>query len=178
MEEEKVCHACKSNQVARSYQNERNPEIREFYCLECYSRLFLDGGEEEHLKICPHCGISLSEVRAGKLVGCARCYKAMWSGIFPLVEKMQGVRAHRGKTPPVEEYGELFSPYAGEENPLKRASYRKQCNELSVLSRNLKAEGDEEGGRYYEEKLTALKDSGTLEEDFECRTRQNLSKQS
>ncbi len=176
MEEKKVCHACQSNQVARSYQNEQNPDVLEFYCLECYSRLFLEGGEGD-LNVCSHCGTSLSEVRVGKLVGCAHCYLAMWSGIFPLVEKMQGIRAHRGKTPPIEEYEEVALSF-GEENRQQKAGIEKRCHELSVLANARQMDGDEEGARYYEEKRAALKNGGTLEEDFVCRTRRNLSKQS
>ncbi len=155
--------------------------------MRCYARLFLDGGsgDEEHAReICPYCGMSLSEVQAGKLVGCAHCYTTMQAGIFPMVEKMQGDKAHRGKTPPLErEYGDPydFEDTVGEEyraKAMEQARYERQCRELETIIEKLKAEGDFAGAKNYEEKLTAMGNRSAIEEDFVWRTRRSLSKQS
>ncbi len=187
MDEKKLCRCCKKNQAVRSYQRDKKDSSTwEFYCLECYGRLFLDGGEESKgaEERCPYCEMTLSEARAGKLVGCAHCYQTMWSGLFPLVSKMQGDRVHRGKTPPIdEEYGEL--PTLGENASeayraatLARVRYDRQKRELKIIIEKLIAEGDFDGAKCYEEKLTAMENRSAVEEDFVWRTRRSLSKQS
>ncbi len=154
--------------------------------MECYSRLFLEGGtsEETSLGACPYCGTGLDEVKKSKLVGCAHCYSSMQTGLFPLVKKMQGGRAHTGKTPPLE--GEYGSPYAsgdivyGEyrKQAVAKARYARQQHELKIIIDTLHAEGRGEEASGYEEKLAAMKIRGTIEEDFVWRTRPNLSKRS
>ncbi len=154
--------------------------------MECYSRLFLeplaeDGGE---LSSCPYCGATVEEIARKKLVGCAHCYQTLWAGVFPLVEKMQGTRAHRGKTPPLD--GEYADPYDYENTvgaayrakAVERARYDRQRTELETIIRELKGQGDIEGARCYEEKLTAMKKRLAVEEDFVWRTRLETHKQS
>ncbi len=177
--EEKLCQCCKKNHAARSYENENGK--RELYCLDCYSRLFLEGGssEENSLSACPYCGTSLSEVKNSKLVGCAHCYRSMQAGLFPLVKKMQSGRAHTGKTPPVE--GEYASPYVYGEyraRAVAQARYDRQTHELEIIIKRLHAEGRGEEASGYEEKLAAMKIRGTIEEDFVWRTRTSFSKRS
>ncbi len=187
MDEKKLCRCCKKNQAVRSYQKDKKaPSTWEFYCLDCYSRLFLDGGEEGKgtLEVCPYCETALAEVRMGKIVGCAHCYQTMWAGIYPIAQKMQGDRAHRGKTPPIDgEYGDssALDENATEEYRaalLARARYERQQRELKIIIDKLKAEGDFEGARCYLEKLAAMENRSAVEEDFVWRTRRSLSKQS
>ena len=45
------------------------------------------------------------------------------------------------------------------------------------LAKKLKAEGNFEDAKSYEEKLTAMRNRAAVEEDFVWRTRPNLSKQ-
>ncbi len=154
--------------------------------MACYSRLFLEGGssEENALSACPYCGTGLEEVKKRKLVGCAHCYQSMQTGLFSLIKKMQGGRAHTGKTPPLE--GEYGAPYVygdivyGEyrAQAVAKARYTRQAHELETIIARLKAEGREEEASGYEEKLAAMKIRGTIEEDFVWRTRTSLSKQS
>ncbi len=182
--EEKLCQCCKKNHAARSFEGENGK--RELYCLDCYSHLFLEGGvsEETSLDACPYCGTSLSEVKKSKLVGCAHCYSSMQTGLFPLVKKMQGGRAHTGKTPPLE--GEYGSPYVygdivyGEyrARAVAKARYARQSHELEIIIATLRAEGRDEEASGYEEKLAAMKIRGTIEEDFVWRSRPSFSKQS
>ncbi len=179
-----MCQCCKKHHAAKSYEGEKDK--REFYCLDCYSRLFLDGGsgEENALPACPYCGTGLDEVKKSKLVGCAHCYQSMQTGLFPMVKKMQGGRAHTGKTPPME--GEYGSPYVygdmvyGEyrARAVARARYARQYRELEIIIAHLHAEGREAEASGYEEKLAAMRVRGTIEEDFVWRTRTSLSKQS
>ncbi len=179
MEENKLCQCCRKNQAVRVYEEEGR---REFYCLSCYSKQFLrESAEGDSLDACPYCGMTLVEAKKGKLVGCAHCYRTMQAGLMPLVEKMQGNRAHRGKTPPLDEaYGD---PYDTKESPLnayraqavQKARYERQRRELKVIIGKLKAERNFEAARGYEEKLQAMENLSTIEEDFVWRTR-SLSK--
>ncbi len=182
--EDRLCQCCKKNHAARSFEGAKGK--RELYCLDCYSRLFLEGGssEENSLGACPYCGTSLDEVKKSKLVGCAHCYSSMQTGLFPLVKKMQGGRAHTGKTPPLE--GEYGSPYIGDDimygkyraQAVAQTRYARQRRELEIIIDTLRSEGRGEEASGYEEKLAAMKIRGTIEEDFVWRTRPNLSKQS
>ncbi len=186
MEEIRLCAHCKKNHAARCYEyDKKDPTKRAFYCLECYSHLFLDeeGSEENALSECPYCGTTLTEVKTGKLVGCIHCYRSMRTGIFPMIAKMQGTRAHTGKTPPLDEkYGDPYDftdTIAAEyrEKATAQARYERQRRELQTIIDKLEAEGDFEGARCYKEKLTAMQKRSAIEEDFVWRTRRSLSKQ-
>ncbi len=187
MEEIRLCAHCKKNHAARCYEYRQKGELqREFYCLECYSHLFLDEAVEENpLHECPYCGTTLSEVKTGKLVGCAHCYASMRTGIFPLIAKMQGsTRAHTGKTPPLDrEYGDPydFEDTVGAEyraKAMEQARYERQCRELQTIIDKLHEAGEHEGAKCYEEKLRAMQNRSAIEEEFVWRTRRSLSKQS
>ena len=110
----RCCH-CKQKEATKSYEQlKKGKSVVEYYCMDCYHQLFLEENAKtdgETLSVCPYCGMSLQEVSASKLVGCAHCYATMRKGVNPLVIKMQGDRAHKGKTPPLE-YGE--TQYGGE----------------------------------------------------------------
>ena len=103
-----ACGHCGKNQAVKTYEEIKNGKKQvEYYCLDCYHRLFLYADETEgdfSLSACPYCGMTLAEVKKGKLVGCANCYKMMSVGTLPMIKKMQGEKAHRGKTPPLEGY--------------------------------------------------------------------------
>lgn len=178
------CSHCKQKEATKSYEQFKNGKmVVEYYCMDCYDKLFLtedgktDGGT---LSVCPYCGISLREVAAGKLVGCAQCYAAMREGVMPLVVKMQGDRAHIGKTPPLE-YGETV--YGGEvydkilhAKTLERARFERQCYELELIIAKLKAENNYEDAKGYADKLSSMRSKGKIEEGFVWRTRRDLLK--
>ncbi len=124
---------------------------------------------DEGLNKCPYCGTSLTEALKSGLVGCAHCYQEMWAGLFPLVKKMQGGRAHRGKTPPIEIAEDLSSAYR--EKEVARARYLRQRTELQIIIKHLHAEGNHEDAQGYEEKLAAMEKSEKVEEDFVWRLR-------
>ncbi len=183
MEENRLCQCCKKNHAARSYEpDKRDPSKREFYCLECYDRLFIraDGGDRA---TCPYCGTTLAEVMKSKLVGCAHCYTMMSTGVTPMVQKMQGDRVHNGKTPPLEgEYGNpqgYMDSVSAEfrEKAVAKARFHRQCHELEIIIEKLKAEGNFEDAKGYGEKLTAMKSRSTIEEDFVWRKRRSSLKQ-
>ena len=186
MEDRKLCQCCHKRHIARTHTEKgANSQTVEFYCLDCYSRLFLDevNSAVESAEICPYCGMTAKEAQAGKLVGCAHCYTAMQAAVYPMIYKMQGVRAHTGKTPPLE--GDYGDPYDYEDTvgaeyrakAVTQARYERQCRELSIIIDKLKAEGNFEDAKSYEEKLTAMKNRAAIEEDFVWRTRPTLSKQ-
>ncbi len=182
MEEQRLCQCCKKNHAARSYEpDKKDPSKREFYCLECYDRLFINMESGERT-ICPYCGTMVAEVMKSKLVGCAHCYTMMAAGLAPLVQKMQGDRAHSGKTPPLE--GEYGSPYSLQDvvgaeyrkKAVAQARFDRQCHELEIIIEKLKAEGNFEDAKGYGEKLTAMKSRSAIEEDFVWRKRQSSLK--
>lgn len=186
MEEIKLCQNCKKGHIARTYTDKgKSGALVEYYCLDCYSRLFLDEIDPgmDSAEICPYCGMSAKEAQAGKLVGCAHCYVAMQAAVYPMIYKMQGERAHRGKTPPLD--GDYGDPYDYEDTvgaeyrakAIAQARYERQCRELTIIIEKLKSEGNFADAKSYEEKLTAMRNRATIEEDFVWRTRPNLSKQ-
>ena len=180
------CSHCKQKEATKSYEQFKNGKrVVEYYCMDCYDKLFLnedgktDGGT---LSVCPYCDMSLREVMTGKLVGCAHCYAAMREGLMPLVVKMQGDRAHAGKTPPLE-YGETV--YGGEvydqdlqDEAMKKARFERQCYELELIITKLKAENNYEDAKGYADKLSSMRSKGKIEEEFVWRTRLDLLKQS
>ncbi len=180
MKEVKFCENCKRNYAVRTY--EENGTAR-FYCLDCYSQLLLEEDSADgKLSVCPYCGMTLIEVIKGKLVGCAHCYQTMQAGLFPMIKKMQGGKAHRGKTPPVDvEFGdfslaELEEKYRKE--VIQGARFERQTRELKIIIEHLQAEGKFEEAKSYEEKLNAMQSRSTVEEDFVWRTSRTLSKKS
>ena len=99
------CGHCGRNQATKTYEQiKNNKKVVEYYCMDCYERLFLSlaNNAETALSVCPYCGTTLEEFRTSKLVGCAHCYPALQEGIMPVILKMQGERAHTGKTPPLD----------------------------------------------------------------------------
>ena len=48
---------------------------------------------------CPGCGLAYAEFKAKGRLGCPRCYAAFGPVLIPLLEKVHGAAAHRGKTP-------------------------------------------------------------------------------
>jgi protein arginine kinase activator len=48
---------------------------------------------------CPGCGLAYAEFKAKGRLGCPRCYAAFGPVLIPLLEKVHGASAHRGKTP-------------------------------------------------------------------------------
>ena len=185
MEERKLCQCCKKRHVVKTHtERGKNGVAVELYCLDCYSRLFLDEVDlADSASICPYCGISAKEAQAGKLVGCAHCYATMQAAVYPMIYKMQGERAHKGKTPPLDGfYGGIYddeNTFGVEyrERAVAQARYERQCRELTIIIERLKSEKKFEDAKSYEEKLSAMKKRGAIEEDFVWRTRPNLSKQ-
>ena len=188
METNKLCQHCKKRHAARVHEERgKSGVVWEYYCLDCYSRLLLDeigsnGGES--LSQCPYCGMTAEAAIQGKLVGCAHCYRTMQQAVYPMIHNMQGKKAHKGKIPPLDsEYGD---PYDYEDTvgaeyhakAIAQARYERQCRELEIIIKKLKAEENFEGAKSYEEKLTAMKNRSAIEEDFVWRTRRILSKKS
>ncbi len=176
------CSHCKKRQTAKTYETKKNGVVvREYYCLECYDRLFLDVKRSEtNTAECPYCGMAVQEIREKKLVGCAHCYDVLYGGVYPLIKKMQGERAHRGKTPPLD--GDYGDPYDFDDvigaryraKAVERARFERQKTELETIIKKLEKEGNFEDKKSYEEKLTAMENSSTVEEDFVWRTRRSL----
>ncbi|MBE5746830.1 MAG: hypothetical protein E7352_01500 [Clostridiales bacterium] len=183
-----ACGYCGKNQAVKTYEEIKNGKKQvEYYCLDCYHRLFLYVDESEgdsYLSACPYCGMSIAEVKKGKLVGCANCYKMMSGDMLPIIKKMQGEKAHSGKTPPLEGYdntidsGARFMADGFRAQAIALARFERQCNELEVIISKLKAENNYEDAKGYADKLSSMRSKSSIEEEFVWRTRPNLSRQS
>ncbi|MBQ9713985.1 MAG: hypothetical protein IJV83_01545 [Clostridia bacterium] len=182
-----ACGYCGKNQAVKTYEEIKNGKKQvEYYCLDCYHQLFLYADEAEgdlSLSACPYCGTSLAEVKRSKLVGCANCYKTMSSALTPVITKMQGEKAHCGKTPPLEGFGEsndgvrlVLKGYR--EQAVALARFERQCKELEVIIAKLKDEDNYEDAKGYADKLSKMRSRSAIEEEFVWRTRPNSSKQS
>ena len=180
------CGHCEKNEATRTYEQIKNGKKSvEYYCMACYDRLFLNAEKAEgaeSLSACPYCGMTASEFRAGKLVGCAYCYRTLKEVVLPVAVKMQGEKTHRGKTPPLsyedetgadEEYNAALHKQAVETARLER-----QCNELETIIAKLKKEDNYEDAKSYADKLSSMRSNSAVEEEFVWRTRRNLSKRS
>lgn len=187
------CLYCNKNEATKTYEQvKKDKKKTEYYCLECYHKLFLCSEAEEDgkaLSVCPYCGTSLAEYEETKLVGCAYCYRTMQFGLFPSVVKMQGSECgHRGKTPPLSPEDEEFleskefatiaelSSYRAD--AAKRARIDRQCAEMEILSDYLREKKEYDGADGYEEKLQKMRAKSEVEEEFVWRTNRTLSKRS
>lgn len=181
----RCCH-CNQKEATKTYEQFKNGKREtSYFCMDCYDKLFLDENTKtdgDTLSVCPYCGMTLKSFAATKLVGCAHCYGALREGVLPTLLKMQGNRAHVGKTPPLE-YGE--TQFGGEvydeelrKETLKNARFERQCHELEVIIAKLKAENNFEDAKGYADKLSVMRSKISIEEEFVWRTRRNSSKQS
>ena len=173
------CECCEKNEATKTYAKIKNgTKTMGYYCMDCFQRLFISSDETEtgaSLSACPYCGMTLDEVRAGKLVGCAYCYRTMRSGVFPLVAKMQGDNAHTGVRPPLspeQDYDDLENfDEANRKELIRKARFEKQRRELQTIIDKLKAEGNFEDALEYASKLSAMRSKAEIEEEFVWRTR-------
>lgn len=161
-----LCGNCKKNQATKTYEQIKNgKKIVEYYCLTCYHERFIDGGVDNVANVdtlvCPYCGVSAEEVKKRKLVGCAMCYESLESVIYPMIVKMQGVDAHKGK-----------KPLGGEMDKASRRAY-----ELKTVIDKLNDDGEFERAKEYTKRLTELQ-NGYGEEEYVWRKRPHLYKRS
>ena len=181
------CCYCRNNEATKTYEQiKNNKKVVEYYCMDCYDKLFLGAelvDEASALSVCPKCGMTIEEFRAKKIVGCAYCYRSMRAGITPTIVKMQGEKSHRGKTPPIEFGGEFIT--MGVEVPeeirvqtIARDRFERQCNELEIIIAKLQKENNYEDAKSYADKLSSMRSNGKVEEEFVWRTRRDLLKQS
>ena len=178
----RCCH-CGEKEATKTYERKGKVRKIEYYCMDCYDRLFLNAEHTERensLTTCPYCGMNLEEVQSTKLVGCAYCYRSMKGGVYPIVVKMQGDGAHKGKAPSVgEDKNGDFRDLAPEvfEAALRKERYKRQCNELEIIIAKLKSENNYEDAKDYADKLSLMLSNKEIEEEFVWRTRCPLSKQ-
>ena len=178
------CECCEQNEATKTYAKMKNgKKTMGYYCMDCFARLFIGADETENdasLSACPYCGMTLDEVRAGKLVGCAYCYRTMRAGILPMIVKMQGDGAHAGTKPPLspEKDYETLEEFSEEDRRemLRGARVEKQCRELETIIEKLKSEYNYEDAKDYAVKLSSMRGNSDIEEEFVWRTRR-ISKQ-
>lgn len=163
------CYCQKNDAVGRYINVKRGKQVEETYCLDCYEKFFLYATKKdvgEALSVCPYCNTTVEEFKKSKLVGCAKCYDTLTTAIEPVVIKMQGKRAHCGKTPILdltfdEELGETREGKLKE--ALAEASWKRQCREIECLIPKLLAEKDGESAKLYADKLSQIRCNEKLE---------------
>ncbi len=166
-----LCLQCKKNQATKTYEQVKNGvKNTEYYCLDCYHRLFLcqqEAESDETLSACPYCGTTAQEFEKTKMVGCAYCYQMMASVVLPAVVKMQGSKGHVGKSPTLEEDLEPLLPSEkAKAEAFRRTKFRRQCRELEMIIEKLQKDGGSEDVKDYQDKLARMKAKSAIEEDF------------
>lgn len=157
------CYCHKNDAVGRYINVKKGKQVEETYCLDCYEKFFLyatkkDGGIS--LSVCPYCNTTVEEFKKTKLVGCAKCYETLTADIEPVVVKMQGKKAHNGKTPIFELSYDVGLGETKEEKlqeALAEASWKRQAQELECLISKFLAEKDAEGAKLYATKLSQIR---------------------
>ena len=85
-----LCGYCRKNQATKTYEQiKKGKKTVEYYCLDCYHRLFVTTDETDLATVCPYCGTTAEEVKKRNLVGCAYCYTTLKGTLFPVIAKMQ-----------------------------------------------------------------------------------------
>ncbi|MBQ8295707.1 MAG: hypothetical protein IJX87_04660 [Clostridia bacterium] len=165
-----ACFNCHRNEAVKTYERIKNGMvITEDYCLDCFHRLFLcvkDAEGETALSACPYCGIKLEEILSKKLVGCAYCYRTLENGLLPMVIQMQGVELHNGKRLGGELPDELLEMQAKFNTEDISPRFVRQCNELTKIIDKLMSEKRFEEAKDYADKLSRMKSSMDIEEEF------------
>jgi protein arginine kinase activator len=76
------------------------PDSDQFSVKDILERAGQDEGSPRSDPIlCPDCGIGLEEFRRTGRLGCARDYVHFQAELLPLLERIQGARAHLGQAP-------------------------------------------------------------------------------
>ena len=146
-----LCGRCKKNQATKTYEQiKRGKNTIEYFCLDCYHRLFVVAETEtdETPENCPYCGTSVEEVKKHRLVGCAKCYQVFAATLNPMIVKMQGGTVHCGKKPQGGDYERLA----------------RRTGELKTIVNKLNAEQEFQAARAYTERLSALQEG--IEDDY------------
>ena len=88
-----LCCHCQINQASKTYERikldgKKTVRTTEYYCLECYHRLFISVDatpKQRAQEVCPACGMTVVAFKAKKLVGCAQCFRYLSSAVLPVV---------------------------------------------------------------------------------------------
>lgn len=177
-----LCCHCNNNQATKTYEQIKNGKsVTEYYCLECYHRLFLVADEAEgemSLSACPYCGTTVEEAQSTKLVGCAYCYRTLQQALTPTIVKMQGVEIHKGKRPPAENLETSSETAEQDPTEIEKARYARQCRELTFIIEKLKSEHNFKDAKGYADKLSRMRSKLKIEEDFVWRGSTKVPKRS
>ncbi len=173
------CFYCNKNEATKSYERKINGNrAHEYYCLECYGQMFLDGeteAEETTLSACPYCGTTLAEFKASSLLGCPYCYRTLLKSITPAILRMQGdACGHRGKQQPLSVDDEILFERATFVTEAERSSYRESLAEKERFQRQNRelqalmtySELDDNRREEYRDKLERMKKTGKVEDEI------------
>ena len=164
-----ACKICNRTDALKTYTLRNGLQGKtEEYCANCYNRLFLDekkADEETSFSACPYCGTTVAELQKTKMTGCGYCYRMLYDSVLPVIVKMQGKKAHNGKTPPSSFYNNQATE-ENKQNQTAKARFERQCYELNIIIRKLQRLGRYEEARGYADKLSIMKSKATIEEEF------------
>lgn len=154
-----LCCHCKKNQAIKTHEKTIDGKKQtEYYCLDCYHRLFISAEEAEktaggQIAMCPYCGTSEEDFRVRGRVGCAQCYQYLAGVVLPVVIRMQGDEAHCGKRREIsDEREEMISRRNFLQNRVEEymrakdyAAVKKCSEELKKLKKALYEEDADHG---------------------------------
>lgn len=154
-----ICESCGKKEVTVHYTEVVDGKMVEYHlCEDCARQkgfaitpsdamaelmgsLAGDRHPAEEVELaCPHCGLTLKELRAVGRLGCGDCYRTFASGLEPLLKALHKGTRHTGKFPASEikgprwgGNGEKVSPVAsgeaGEDREAEIARLRKEVEE-------------------------------------------------
>lgn len=139
-----ICPHCNKNEVTVHYTEIIDGKMVEYHlCEECarekgFALTPSDAmaelisslaaahhpAEDEDLA-CPHCGLTLKELRSGGRLGCGECYRTFAANLSPLLKALHRGSRHIGKTPAGEKKAGP-SPDIGRSGPAKNEEDRKE----------------------------------------------------
>ncbi len=164
-----ACKICNRTDAIKAYRQRKGMDWEtEEYCAECYARLFLDIEKAESdatFSACPYCGLTVAELQKTKMTGCGYCYRMLYDSVLPVIVKMQGKKAHNGKTPPAS-FDEEQTTETDKQKQIAKARFKRQCYELNIIIRKLQRLGKYEEARGYADKLSRMKSNAAVEEEF------------
>ncbi|MBO5213906.1 MAG: UvrB/UvrC motif-containing protein [Clostridia bacterium] len=116
-----LCENCKKNTATTYFKQTVNGKTREvFLCSECAAKLGLGDSmmnfgnfgfglsavsdllgtySAPAASRCPTCGMTLKEVSASGMMGCADCYDSFRDYLQRLLPRISGNKSHTGKSP-------------------------------------------------------------------------------
>ncbi|MDP8235446.1 MAG: hypothetical protein P9M08_03610 [Candidatus Erginobacter occultus] len=138
-----ICPHCHKNEVTVHYTEIIDGKMVEYHlCEDCarekgfaltpsdaMAELIGSLAAERHPEgdenpACPHCGLTLKDIRAGGRLGCGECYRAFAANLQPLLKALHRGTRHTGRVP--ASLGRLRRPPGRRATTSRRRRQRKR----------------------------------------------------